>query len=335
MTYKGYGRVVKGVGGLFTVRMFDGHSRLHVEPYVSMPLDGLTVHARGRGVLHRKGALLVGDLVEVTYDDGSFSVTDGVVCPAEDAAGIAIDRVCERSCALIRPPMANLDVLFVTLAAATPDPILETVDKLISIAEFNNIEPIIVIGKSELDRGAADSISQIYKKAGFTVFNVSVFENEGIEELSDFIKANLNGKTAAFAGASGVGKSSLMNKLFPHLTLDTGEISQKIERGKNTTRHVELFMHECDGGVGYIADTPGFSMLDFAHFDFFKKEDLPLTMREFDDYIGLCKYTKCSHTKEDGCAILEAVKRGDIAKSRHESFAQMYEVLKNKTDWKN
>jgi ribosome biogenesis GTPase len=98
---------------------------------------------------------------------------------------------------------------------------------------------------------------------------------------------------------------------------------------------VELFIHECDGGVGYIADTPGFSMLDFAHFDFFKKEDLPLTMREFDDYIGLCKYTKCSHTKEDGCAILEAVKRGDIAKSRHESFAQMYEVLKNKTDWKN
>jgi ribosome biogenesis GTPase len=125
-----------------------------------------------------------------------------------------------------------------------------------------------------------------------------------------------------------------MNALFPNLNLATSEISRKIERGRHTTRHVEIFDIEDSPETGFLADTPGFSMLDFVHFDFFKKEDLPLTVREFDDYIGLCKYTKCSHTKEEGCAILEAVKAGKIPPSRHESFVEVYDILKNKTDWK-
>jgi ribosome biogenesis GTPase len=247
---------------------------------------------------------------------------------------IMISEIINRKNSLIRPPLANLDYMFISMAAASPAPILSTVDKLVSIAEFNEIEPVIVIGKCELDKDISKEIFDIYKKAGFTTFLVSVYENEGIDGIADFIHHKLSGKIAAFSGASGVGKSSLMNRLFPDLKLDTGEISKKIERGKNTTRHVELFAHECADGIGYIADTPGFSMLDFEHFDFFKKDDLPLTMREFNDYIGLCKYTKCTHTKEDGCAILEAVKRGDIASSRHDSFVEMYEVLKNKPDWK-
>ncbi len=327
MDYKANGRIIRGVGGLYYVLVASSEEATVV---------GKLLPCRARGKFrHSNVTPLVGDTVEIIFNDRTLkTLSSDEANDKKSASEIMISEIIDRKSALIRPPLANLDYMFISMASASPAPILSTVDKLISIAEFNNIEPIIVIGKSELDRDTANSISDTYRKAGFTVFNVSVFENEGIEELAAFINANLKGKIAAFSGASGVGKSSLMNKLFPSLKLDTGEISQKIERGKNTTRHVELFAHECDGGIGYIADTPGFSMLDFEHFDFFKKEDLPLTVREFGDYIGLCKYTKCSHTKEDGCAILEAVRRGDIAKSRHDSFVEIYEVLKNKTDWK-
>lgn len=333
MTYTGYGRVIKGVGGLFTVQMFDRTSRLHNEAGDSMPLDGLTVSARGRGVLHKKGALLVGDLVEMSYDDTSFTTENGVVLPSPDGTGIAIDRVCDRTCALIRPPMANLDVLFVTFAAAAPDPILETVDKLISIAEYNHIEPVIVVTKSELAPEYAAQLETLYRNAGFAAFRTGIGMEEGKRALKDYIDHNLDGKIAAFSGASGVGKSTMLNELFPTLHLETGEISRRIERGKNTTRHVELYPLSDAADCGFLADTPGFTMLDFERFDFFDKEDLPLTFREFVPYIGSCRYTKCSHTKEQGCAILEAVREGTVAPSRHQSFVSLYEVLKKKSKW--
>ena len=326
MEYKAKGRIIKGVGGLYSVLITDSDEKTTI---------GKVIPCRARGSFrHSNISPLVGDVVELAVGERLLKAIEKESVDKKNSGDAMISAIIDRKSALIRPPLANLDYMFISMASASPTPILSTVDKLISIAEFNKIEPVIVIGKSELSRSSASEIAELYKKAGFTVFTVSVYENEGIEELSCFIKANLNDKIAAFAGASGVGKSSLMNKLFPGLTLDTGEISQKIERGKNTTRHVELFSFQCDGGLGYIADTPGFSMLDFEHFDFFKKDDLPLTMREFDDYIGLCKYTKCSHTKEDGCAILEAVKKGDISVSRHKSFVEMYEVLKLKPDWK-
>ncbi len=333
MSYTSYGRVIKGVGGLFTVRLLDGASRLHSEGREPMPLDGQTVFARGRGVLHKKGALLVGDLVEVSYDDTSFTVESGQVVPSADGTGIAIDCVCERSCALIRPPMANLDILFVTLAAAAPDPILETVDKLISIAEYNRIEPVIVVTKSELAPAYAEELESLYLNAGFAAFRTGIGVNEGKKALKEYVDTRLVGKVAAFSGASGVGKSTMLNELFPQLELETGEISRRIERGKNTTRHVELYPLSDDTDCGYLADTPGFTMLDFERFDFFDKDDLPLTFREFLPYIGECRYTKCSHTKEDGCAILTAVREGKIARSRHQSFVSLYEVLKKKTKW--
>ena len=134
-------------------------------------------------------------------------------------------------------------------------------------------------------------------------------------------------------GESGVGKSSLMNALFPHLELRTGEISRKISRGKHTTRHVEIFDIEDSSDTGFLADPPGFSMLDFERFDFFEKDDLVYTMREFRPYINKCKYTKCSHTKEDGCAIISALKNGSIEPTRHQSFCELYDVLKTKTKW--
>ena len=324
--YQGCGRVIKSNGGLFTVRLFLDASR---EP---MPLDGLTVTGRGRGSLHRKGSLLVGDVVKVTYDNTAYSTdADGSIKCAEDGTGVAIDEILERKNALIRPPMANLDLLFVTLSATTPDPVLETVDKLICIAEHNHIEPVIVITKSELAPEYAAELADIYRRAGFEVFCVG--NGLPVDALEERIANIKNGTVAAFSGASGVGKSTLLNRLFPNLQLQTGEISRRIERGKNTTRITELYPLTDENNCGYLADTPGFTMLDFERFDFFEKEDLPLTFREFSPYIGECRYTKCSHTKEEGCAILAAVKSGVIPASRHHSFLSLYEVLKKKTKW--
>ncbi len=324
--YKGCGRLVKSQGGLFTVSLFPTPPG-----ETAQPLDGLTVTGRGRGALHRKGSLLVGDTVEVSYDNTAFSLQNGQTVGANDGTGLSIDRILTRKNALIRPPMANLDLLFVTFAAASPDPILETVDKLISIAEFNHIEPIIVVTKSDLAPEKAHALAALYQRAGFDVFCTGEGADANTDVLKAYIYTHTKGKIAAFSGASGVGKSTLLNRLFPTLELETGEISHRIERGKNTTRHVELYpIGESDG---YLADTPGFTMLDFERFDFFEKEDLPLTFREFVPLIGECRYTKCSHTKEEGCAILGAVKRGEIAKSRHQSFVSLYEVLKKKTKW--
>ncbi len=334
MSYYGYGRVTTSVGGLFTVELLDEEAKKEYDALPSpMPLDGAAVFARGRGNLHRKGSLLVGDLVKVSYEALSFSQENGVVLPSPDGTGIMIEEILPRKNALIRPPMANLSLLFITLAAASPDPIPETVDKLISIAEFNGIEPVILVTKNDLNRDSAESLASLYRHAGFSVFVTGEGDDEATQALLTYIKEHTKGKIAAFSGASGVGKSTMLNRLFPHLELQTGEISQRIGRGKNTTRSTQLYPLSNERNSGYLADTPGFTMLDFERFDFFDKEDLPGTFREFAPYIGMCKYTKCSHTKEEGCAILAAVRNGDIEKSRHQSFLSLYETLKKKTKW--
>lgn len=295
--------IIKGVGGLYTVRRSDGS----------------TVACRARGSFRHDGITpLVGDRVTL-LEDGE--------------QGFVIDEILARKNSLIRPPMANLDCIFVTMAAASPTPILTTIDKLTAIAEHTGIEPIIVVTKSELRPDVAEELRALYASCGFSAFAVSSVENTGIDALQEYIDENLSGKIAAFAGASGVGKSTLLNRLFPHLALSTSEISRKIERGRHTTRQVELFALSEGENCGYIADTPGFSMLDFERFDFMDCEDLPLAMREFVDRIGQCRYTKCSHTKEEGCAIVDAVRRGEIPKSRHESFCELHTILKAKKKW--
>lgn len=305
------GKIIKGVGGLYTVKICDADSSL----------CGSLIACSAKGAFKHANILpLAGDDVTLLEDkscEGQF----------------VISEILDRKNSLIRPPLANLDYIFVTMASAHPTPVLTTVDKMISIAEFNKIEPVIVITKSDLAHGEAELIADIYRRSGFEVFVISSLLGEGIAEIQLFIKENLVGKIAAFAGASGIGKSTLMNALFPNLKLSTSEISRKIERGKHTTRQVELFPVSDSLDCGYLADTPGFSMLDFERFDFFDCEDLPLTMREFLPYIGKCRYTKCSHTKEEGCAIVEAVKRGDIPKSRHESFLEIHNTLKAKKKW--
>ena len=297
------GRIIKGVGGLYQVQL---------------PDQNTPVACRAKGAFrHENLTPLVGDIVSLEFD------------PTGDAM---ISDIEERKNALIRPPLSNLDYMFVTLAAAKPQPVLETVDKLICILEHHHITPVIVVTKYDADPDYAEELHTLYAGAGFDTFCTCSKDGYGVDALREYVKTRCEGSISAFAGASGVGKSTLLNALFPALELQTSEISRKIERGRHTTRTVELF-HMPGTESGYIADTPGFSMLDFARFNFFTKEDLPLTMREFAPHLGNCRFTKCSHTKEQGCAILEAVKRGEIAKSRHDSFVAIYDVLKNKHDW--
>ena len=293
------GKIIKGIGGKYTVKCGDE-----------------LISARARGVFR--------------HEQISPEIGDNVVVRIENEGDAYIEDIEERKNLLIRPPMANLDYMFITAAAAKPAPIPATLDKLSAICVNSDIIPVFVITKCDLDRENGERIASIYKKSGFTVFNLSAEDGEGIEELRSFLKSNLKDKTAAFAGASGIGKSTLLNALFPELSLATGGISEKISRGKHTTRHVELF--SVYGGM--IADTPGFSMLDFMRFDFMTAADLPFAFPEFGDYIGECRYTKCTHLCEDGCAIVNALKDGRIEKSRHESYVELYNILKDKKEWK-
>ena len=311
------GKILKGVGGLYTVKITSKDSEFF----------GSTLRCRARGSFrHNNMTPFPGDCVTLALDESNTK-------KQKEESDFVIEEIVDRKNSLIRPPMANLDLLFVTMAAAAPTPILSTADKLISIAEHNGIEPIVVVTKCELDEAEAARIKDIYERCGITCFCLSAKENTGVCEIERFIKENMSGKTAAFAGASGIGKSTLINRLFPELDLSTAQISRKIERGRHTTRSVELFETSRSDDCGYIADTPGFSLLDFNRFDFFEKDDLVYTMREFEQYIGQCRYTKCSHTKEEGCAIVEAVKDGKIPKSRHESYVELYDILKMRKKW--
>lgn len=303
-----HGKIVKGLGGLYETRIVTDAG---VERLIS----------RAKGILHRdEEKLLVGDNVAVSIDE---SVEGGIV----------ISGVDERKNSLIRPPLANLDYLFIVFAARKPSPVIETVDKLISIAEHNGIVPITVITKSDTDKDAAEEYAEIYKSIGIPTFVTSSSSGEGVTELSDYIRSNVrNGKTSAFAGASGVGKSTLMNALFPHLDLRTNEISRKIERGRHTTRHVEIFDIDDSADTGFLADTPGFSLIDFARFDFYELDDLLPTFRELLPYVGKCKYADCAHVGElsDECAIARAVENGEIPPTRVESYRSIYRTLKAK-----
>ena len=302
MIYEKHGRVVKGLGGLFEVLLEDGER----------------MSCRAKGNLKRdEEKVLIGDLVTVTVDD---STPDGVV----------ISEISARKNSLIRPPLANLNYLFIVFSAKKPQPVLETVDKLTAIAEHNSIIPIVIITKSDLDEDAAAEYAQIYRTVGIKAFVTSSQSGTGTEELRDYISDALSdGAVAAFAGASGVGKSTLMNSLFDELTLATSEISRKIERGRHTTRHVELFSV---GRGGFLADTPGFSLIDFERFDFFTLDDLPLAFPEIRALTGRCRYADCAHVGEGKgeCAVANAVSKGEIPMSRLESYRSVWRTLKAK-----
>ena len=307
-----YGKVVKGLGGLFETRIYE---------------DGVVsrLASRAKGILKRDEAkVLIGDNVKITVDD---STPDGIV----------ISDILVRKNSLIRPPLANLDYLFIVFAAAKPSPVIETVDKLCAIAEHNSIKPVIVITKSDLSGDAAEEFADIYRLVGYPTFITSSEAGGGLEALSEYIKREVTfGKTAAFAGASGVGKSTLMNTLFPGLSLQTAEISKKIERGRHTTRHVEIFDIDSSENTGFLADTPGFSLVDFARFDFFTIDELLPAFPDILPYTGSCRYADCAHVGEgeDECCVAKAAKEGKIAESRLNSYRSIWHTLKNKKEYK-
>ncbi len=294
---------------------------------------------RARGIFRLEGITpLVGDSVEVSRDTERELTEEERT--AEKEAGVrvdyVIDRILPRTSALIRPPLANLTHLFAVIPSAQPKPDLLTADKLTVIAENYGIEPVIVINKADLDEDNTALLTEIYTKAGYRVFSLSAATGEGVDALYRYIETAAEGDgpmLSAFAGVSGAGKSTLMTRLFPGLSLKTGGVSRKTERGRHTTRHVELYPVTVGSGELYIADTPGFSMLDFTRFNFFPTDELALSFREFADCVGKCRYTKCTHTKEEGCAVIGRMEEGGVSESRHESYIKILNEMKKKPDW--
>lgn len=276
--------------------------------YVDTGSEVLTCRARGK---FRKDGVspLVGDRVEVR----ELGNGEGFV-----------ERICPRKNAFARPAVANIDQLVIIGSGAIPrtDPFL--IDRVAAIAALKGCEAIILLNKCDLDR--ADDLYGLYRAAGFQTLRVSAETGEGLEELKPLIA----GKLSAFTGNSGVGKSSILNALDPAFDLKVGEISEALGRGRHTTRHVELFKLSCGAE---IVDSPGFSSFETDELNLEWKRRLPETFREFAPYLGQCRFVGCSHTKEKGCAVLEAVRRGDIQKKRHESYLRLYEELKPLKDW--
>ena len=269
-----------------------------------------TLQCRARGKFRREGVSpLVGDRVEVR----ELGNGEGFV-----------EAILPRKNAFTRPAVANIDQLVVIASGAIPktDPFL--IDRVAAIAALKGCEVIILLNKCDLD--SADSLYQIYRAAGFQTLRVSAQTGEGLEELIPLI----SGKLSAFTGNSGVGKSSILNALDPEFHLQVGEVSDALGRGRHTTRHVELFRLSCGAE---IVDSPGFSSFETDELNLELKHRLPDTFREFQPYLEHCRFVGCSHTKEKGCAVLEAVRRGEIQKSRHASYLRLYEELKPLKDW--
>jgi len=288
------GLVIRGIGGLYVVENPDG--------------TRVECHARGR--FRRDGVqIMVGDRVEYVEQDTGRAV---------------IDTILPRKNALQRPAVANIDTLLVIASAAPPITQPFLIDKVSAIAGHKGIDMLVCINKSDLENG--DTIAEIYRQAGFEVLFTSAETGEGIDTL----RARLTEGIFVLTGNSGVGKSSIINRLDPAWSAQTGEISEKIGRGRQTTRHVELYRLP-DGA--YIADTPGFSSFDVERMDLVLKDDLQHAFREFAEFIPECRYRGCTHRKEDGCAVRQALADGKISQSRYDSYLMLFDSMKDVHTW--
>lgn len=272
--------------------------------------DGEVYECKARGVFRKNEITpLVGDFAEIETTENGKGVIKSIV---------------DRKNFLERPPVANADRLWIVVSTVDPRPNTLVIDRICAIAEDREIEPIVVVSKTDL--ADPSEILDIYKKSGIETFLVCCKNGEGV----DSVKKRLCGGINVFTGNSGVGKSSLLNIIDPQLGLKTGEISEKLGRGRHTTRHAELF--ELEGG-GYVCDTAGFSSVDCETSGFIIKENLQFDFREFAPFIGKCKFSSCTHTCEKGCEICRAVERGEISKSRHDSYVALYKEAEAVKDW--
>lgn len=270
--------------------------------------DGNIIECKARGVFRKqKLTPLVGDIVTVETDGTTGTVTE----------------IAERRNFLQRPPAANLDKLIIISSVREPSPNLPIIDKMTAIAVDKNITPVVVFSKADLED--AEKYVEIYRRSGIESFAVSAKTGEGIERFRGVFESSV----CVLTGNTGVGKSSILNCIEPELQIATSHISNKLGRGRHTTRTVELY--ELCGG--YIADTPGFSSLDFENIDIIRKENLQFCFPEFEEYIGMCKFVSCAHIGEKGCSICQAVADGKIPVTRHDSYKMMYDEVKDYKEW--
>lgn len=281
--------ITKGIGGFYYVRTPDG-----------------VVECKARGIFRKRGITPVaGDNVELSAD------------------GAMIEEILPRKNVFVRPPVANLDVLFIVASTTQPVPSTLVLDQLAAAAIYKGVQPVLVVTKADL--AAVDQLAQDYATSGIPLIPLHYESGEGLDEIRQYIKGHL----CAFCGNSGVGKSTLLNALAPELKRETGQISQKLGRGRHTTREVEVF--EICGGR--LADTPGFASLEAQKLCRIPKEELQHTFPEFEPYFGQCRFTGCSHRSEVGCAVRDAVEQGAISKSRYASYLAMYEEANARKEW--
>lgn len=272
--------------------------------------DNITYECKAKGAFRNEGiSPLTGDTVEFDL--------------LENGKGV-VRKIIDRKNALVRPPVANISRAVIVSSLTTPAPNNLIIDTLTAICEHNKITPVLVFNKSDL--GDSSEWTDCYSSVGYKVIVTSAETGIGVDELKKELKSGIT----VLTGNSGVGKSSLLNVLLPELKLATGEISQKLGRGRHTTRHTQLF--ELEGG-GYVADTPGFSSIEIDKNDFEFKENLQYYFPEFAPFLGSCKFTGCSHTGEKGCAVCEAVAEDKIKHTRHQSYVSLYNELKDLKIW--
>ncbi len=273
-------------------------------------LNNTVYECKARGNFRKSGfSPLVGDMVEFESIDSKHGI---------------INSILPRKNALKRPNVANINKLFIVSSYSTPAPNTHIIDKITAIARYNDIEPIIVFNKA--DMGDFAEYERIYKNAGFKTYVISVKNGTGINELSQELKDSVS----VFTGNSGVGKSSILNFLLGNNAIATGDVSEKLGRGRHTTRHIEAYKLPFGG---FVVDTPGFSAIEYDNSDYNFKECLAQCFYDFGDNIHDCKFTSCTHTKEAGCKVLEAVENGEIEPTRHKSYVEIFEELKDLKAW--
>lgn len=285
-------RIIKALSGFYYVQTEDG-----------------VVECRARGKFRKEGVSpLVGDFVTISRSGKSGTV----------------EEILPRKNSFIRPAVANVDLLVLLTSCAIPQTEPFLIDRVLAIAGQQGVEPLICVNKNDLEPG--EGLAGIYRRAGFRVVVTSAETGEGIDEL----RAAISGKLSAFTGNSGVGKSSILNALCPELKLAVGEVSEKLGRGRHTTRHIELYSL---GNGTFVADTPGFSSFDTERMDLVLKDQLQYAFSDFAPYLGKCQFQDCAHLKEPGCAVRAALERGEIEPTRYESYKRLYEMAKEIKPW--